>query len=148
MPKKEPTKPDPDEAAIRKLDAAWSKAATAKNMDQVMKFYATDGSVVWPDQPPAKGHKAIRASWEAILQAAPDMYLDFKPTHIEIAQGREMATDFGVVHFAPNAKPDDTANTAKYLVVWKREKGGWKVLYDCWNWNAPLEMVRAKKAGK
>jgi hypothetical protein len=57
-----------------------------------------------------------------------------------------MATDFGVVHFAPHAEPNDTANTAKYLVVWKREKGAWKVLYDCWNWNAPLEMVRASKA--
>jgi hypothetical protein len=57
-----------------------------------------------------------------------------------------MATDFGVVHFAPHPEPNDTANTAKYLVVWKREKDARKVLYDCWNWNAPLEMVRASKA--
>src|SRR6476620_8411870 len=75
---------DAEEAAIRDLDAKWSRAATAKNMDEVMKFYATDGSVVWPDQPPAKGHKEIRASWEAIFKAAPDMYLDFEPTHIEV----------------------------------------------------------------
>ena len=126
-----------EEAAIRALDAEWSKAATAKNMDHVMTFYATDGSVVWPDQPPAKGHARIRASWETIFKAAPDMYLDFKPTHIEIADGGDMASDFGVVHFAPHAKPDDLKNTAKYLVVWKREHGAWKVLYDSWNWNAP-----------
>jgi uncharacterized protein (TIGR02246 family) len=142
MPRK---KPDPDEAAIRALDTQWSKAATAKNVDHVMKFYATDGSVVWPDQPPAKGHAAIRASWKNIFKAAPDMYLDFRPTHIEIASGRDMASDFGVVHFAPGAKPNDTKNTAKYLVVWKRERGIWKVLYDCWNWNAPLVMERAAK---
>jgi uncharacterized protein (TIGR02246 family) len=129
-------KHDAEEAAIRALDAEWSKAATAKNMDHVMKFYATDGSVVWPDQPPAKGHAAIRASWEEIYKAAPDMYLDFEPTHIEIASGGEMASDFGLVHFAPGAKPDDRKNTAKYLVVWKREHGAWKVLYDSWNWNA------------
>ena len=38
-----------DEAAIRKLDAAWSKAVSAKSankIDEVVKFYATDGSVV------------------------------------------------------------------------------------------------------
>jgi uncharacterized protein (TIGR02246 family) len=128
---------DAEEAAIRALDAEWSKAATAKNLDHVMKFYATDGSVVWPDQPPAKGHAAIRASWEKIYKAAPDMYLDFKPTRIEIASGGDVASDFGVVHFAPHAKPDDRKNTAKYLVVWKREHGAWKVLYDSWNWNAP-----------
>jgi uncharacterized protein (TIGR02246 family) len=130
-------KHDAEEAAIRALDAEWSKAATAKNMDHVMKFYATDGSVVRPDQPPAKGHAAIRASWEAIFKAAPDMYLDFEPTHIEVASGGEMASDFGLVHFTPHAKPDDRKNTAKYLVVWKRERGAWKVLYDSWNWNAP-----------
>jgi uncharacterized protein (TIGR02246 family) len=130
-------KHDAEEAAIRALDAEWSKAATAKNMDHVMKFYAIDGSVVWPDQPPAKGHAAIRASWETIYNAEPDMYLDFKPTHIEIASGGDMASDFGVVHFAPHAKPGDRKNTAKYLVVWKREHGAWKVLYDSWNWNAP-----------
>jgi uncharacterized protein (TIGR02246 family) len=128
---------DAEEAAIRDLDAKWSKAATAKNMDEVMKFYATDGSVVWPDQPPAKGHKEIRASWEAIFKAAPDMYLDFEPTHIEVASGGEMASDFGLVHFAKGAKREDRKNTAKYLVVWKREHGAWKVFYDCWNWNAP-----------
>jgi uncharacterized protein (TIGR02246 family) len=129
-------KHDPDEAEIRALDAEWSKAATAKNVDHVMKFYASDGSVVWPDQPPAKGHAAIRASWEKVYKEAPEMYLDFKPTHIEIASGRDMASDFGEVHFAAGAKPDDIKKTAKYLVVWKREHGTWKVLYDSWNWNA------------
>jgi uncharacterized protein (TIGR02246 family) len=130
-------KHDPDEAEIRALDAEWGKAATAKNLDRVMKFYASDGSVVWPDQPPARGHAAIRASWEKAYRDAPDIYLDFKPTHIEVSSGRDLASDFGLVHFAAGAKPDDVKNTAKYLVVWKRENGAWKVFYDCWNWNAP-----------
>ena len=133
-------KHDPDEAEIRALDAEWSKAVSAKTankIDQVMKFYAKDGSVVWPDYPPAKGHAEIRAAWEKMYFEVPDMYLDFEPTHIEVSSGRDMASDFGLVHFAAGAKPDDVKNTAKYLVVWKREHGAWKVFYDCWNWNAP-----------
>jgi uncharacterized protein (TIGR02246 family) len=136
-------KPDPDKAAIRALDAEWSKAATANDFDRVVKFYAKDGSVVWPDQPIATGHKAIRASWKKAFNDAPGMYLDFKPTHIEISSGGDMASDFGLVHFAPNAKPGDTQNTAKYLVVWKREKGAWKVLYDSWNWNSMPVITRS-----
>ena len=131
-------KPDPDEAAIRALDAEWSKAATAataENVDPVVKFYATDGSVVWPNQKLAKGHAAIRARWKKMFKATPGLYVDFQPTHIEIGSGRDMASDFGVVHFKPNAKPNDTRNTAKYLVIWKRERGTWKVFYDSWNWN-------------
>ena len=60
-----------------------------------------------------------------------------RETANKISSGRDMASDFGLVHFAPDAKPDDVKNTAKYLVVWKRENGAWKVFYDCWNWNAP-----------
>jgi uncharacterized protein (TIGR02246 family) len=123
-----------DEAAIRKLDAEWSKAASEGKLARVMTFYAKDGSVVWPDQPFAKGHKAIRASWDAEFKDDAKLHLDFEPTHIEISG--DMASDFGLVHFAPGAKARDVKNTAKYLVVWKREKGTWKVLYDSWNWNA------------
>ena len=130
-------KHDSEEAEIRALDAEWSKAATAKKIDQVMKFYASDGSIVWPDYPPAKGHAAIRAAWDKLCGDVPDMYLDFEPTHIEVSSGGDMASDFGLVHFAPGAKPDDIESTAKYLVVWKREHGAWKVFYDCWNRNAP-----------
>jgi uncharacterized protein (TIGR02246 family) len=124
-----------DEQAIRKLDAEWAKAARDKDFGRVVSFYATDGSVVWPTGPAAKGHAAIRAEWEKAYKDLKDPYLDFKPTHIEVASGGDMAFDFGVVYFAPNPKPDDLENIAKYLVVWKREHGHWKVLYDCWNYN-------------
>src|SRR5262245_44364239 len=128
-----------DLQAIKELDKEWAKAAQAKDFDRVVSFYAKDGSVVWPGYKAAKGHAKIRANWEDAYKNIPNAYLDFKPTHVEIDKGGNMAVDFGVVYFAPDAKPDDTDNVAKYLVVWKREKGTWKVLYDCWNSNAPAK---------
>jgi uncharacterized protein (TIGR02246 family) len=133
-----------DVQAIRKLDAEWAKAARDKDFARVLSFYATDGSVVWPTGPAAKGHAAIRAEWEKAYKDLDDPYLDFKPTHIEVSSGGDMAVDFGVVYFAANPKPDDLENIAKYLVVWKREHGNWKVLYDCWNRNAPPEPTEAR----
>jgi uncharacterized protein (TIGR02246 family) len=135
-------KPHSDEAVIRALDAEWSKAARDKDVDRVMTFYATDGSVVWPENQAAKGHAAIRERWEAAYKATPDLYLEFKPTHIEIASGGDMASDFGAVHFAPHAKPDDAQNVGKYLVVWWRQHGTWKVLYDCYNMNGSNNPVK------
>jgi uncharacterized protein (TIGR02246 family) len=124
-----------EEAAIRKLDAEWSQAAQDKDLDRVITFYATDGSVVWPGDPAAKGQAGIRARWEAAYKSTPELYLRFEPTHIEISDSGDLASDFGVVYFAPNPKPDDTDNIAKYLVVWQKQNGTWKVLYDCWNTN-------------
>jgi hypothetical protein len=34
-----------------------------------------------------------------------------------------MACDFGLVHFAAGAKSEDIKSTAKYLVLWKLERG-------------------------
>jgi uncharacterized protein (TIGR02246 family) len=135
-----PKKRDPDEVAIRALDAEWSTAAKAHDIPRVVTFYAKDGSVVWPGQRVAKGHAAIRASWNKAM--GPDLYLEFKPTHIEIASGRDMAFDFGAVYFAPNVKPTNLDFVGKYLVVWKREKGTWKVLYDCYNMNGTNNPVK------
>jgi len=133
-------KRDPDEVAIRALDAEWSKAAKAHDIDRVITFYARDGSVVWPGQPVATGHRAIRASWNKAM--SPDLYLEFKPTHIEIASGRDMASDFGAVYFKAGVKPTNTEFVGKYLVVWKREKGAWKVLYDCYNMNGTNDPLK------
>jgi uncharacterized protein (TIGR02246 family) len=135
-------RPDTDEATIRALDAEWSKAAHAKDVERVISFYAKDGSVVWPENQAARGHAAIRARWEAAYESTPDLWLEFKPSHIEVASGRDMASDFGEVYFAPHAKPDDTQNVGKYLVVWKREQDTWKVLYDCYNMNGTFNPVK------
>jgi uncharacterized protein (TIGR02246 family) len=135
-----PKKTDPDEAAIRALDAEWSKAAKAHDIPRVVTFYAKDGSLVWPGQPVAKGHAAIRASWKKAM--GPDLYLEFKPTHIEISSGRDLASDFGEVYFKAGVKPTNLDFVGKYLVVWKREKGTWKVLYDCYNMNGTNNPVQ------
>ena len=43
------------------------------------------------------------------------------------------------VEFARVERVPKPGEIAKYLVVWKRENGEWKVLYDCWNSNRPAK---------
>ena len=47
-----------DEKKIRALDKQWGEAATRKDLDAVVAFYAPDGSLVWPDAPAVHGTKA------------------------------------------------------------------------------------------
>jgi ketosteroid isomerase-like protein len=131
-----------EEAAIRALDKEWSKVAHAKDIDRVIAFYATDATVLWPANPIARGHAQIRKVWQAAYQSTPDLYVEFHPTHIEISSGGDMACDFGVVCFAPHVKPDDIENVGKYLVVWQRQHGTWKVLCDSYNMNGTNSPVK------
>lgn len=125
-----------DEAAIRKLDEEWGKAASAKDLDAVVAFYASDGSLVWPGAPPAHGTDQIRANWKNMLKTTPGLHLRFIPERIVIADDGTLASDFGKVEFAHDLNEwMHVQETAKYLVVWKKVKDSWKVLYDSYNMN-------------
>ncbi|WP_421696452.1 YybH family protein [Aestuariivirga sp.] len=122
---------------IRKLDKQWGEAATAKNLEAVVGFYAKDGSLVWPGTPPVHGTAQIKAMWKTMLDSIDGLALEFTPETITFSQDGELATDYGIVRFTQNTNPyTTTVQIAKYLVVWKKVKGSWKVLYDSYNLNA------------
>lgn len=125
-----------DEAEIHKLDEAWGKAASAKKLDKVVDFYADDGSLVWPGAPAAHGTKQIRASWKTMLKTTPGLHLRFIPERIVVSDDGTLASDFGIVEFGHDTNEwVHVQETAKYVVVWKKVKGSWKVLYDSYNLN-------------
>jgi uncharacterized protein (TIGR02246 family) len=126
-----------DEALIRKLDDDWGKAASAKNLDAVVSFYAADGSLVWPGAPAAHGTDQIRANWQKMFKTIAGLHLHFIPERIVISDDGTLASDFGKVEFGHDSSEwVHVQETAKYVVVWKKVKDSWKVLYDSYNMNA------------
>lgn len=126
-----------DEKAIRERDVAWGKAASKKDLDAVVSFYCKDGSLAWTGQPAVHGQAAIRKDWAQMMKI-PGLSLEFTPERIVISESGDLASDFGVVKFGQEdpANYTFTTVTAKYLVVWRKEKGTWKVLYDSYNYNS------------
>lgn len=125
-----------DEQEIRKLDAAWGQAASRYDLDAVVGFYAQNGSVVWPGAPAAHGTAHIRAAWQQMFALYKGLTLDFTPERIDLAQGGQLAADFGKVAFGHDTPQGRVEETAKYVVVWKKVDNIWKVLYDCYNMNS------------
>lgn len=125
-----------DEAAIRRLDEEWGKAATAKNLDAVVDFYAPDGSLVWPGAPAVHGSAKIRANWKELMDTTPGLKLRFTAERIVISDDATLASDFGKVEFGHDVDGKLTMDVGKYVVVWRKEKGAWKVLYDSYNMNS------------
>jgi len=65
-----------DENAIRALDAAWSQAATAKDLDKTVSFYADDASMLPANAPIVSGKDAIHTAWSQFM-ALPGFSLSF-----------------------------------------------------------------------
>ncbi len=125
-----------DDAEIRRLDEEWGRAATAKDLDAVVGFYAADGSLVWPEQRAVHGPARIRANWKKMMHAYSGLKLRFTPERIVIANDATLASDFGKVDFSYDDGGKRVRQIAKYVVVWRKERGRWKVLYDSWNTNS------------
>jgi uncharacterized protein (TIGR02246 family) len=126
-----------EDEAIRKLDVEWGDSVSRKDFDAVVGFYAPDGSVVWPGLPAAYGTADIRASWSKMFEEYQGLGLKFTPERIDFSHDYDIAIDFGKVDFGYDTPKGRVEQIAKYVVVWKKVDGAWKVLYDCYNGNTP-----------
>ena len=120
-----------DEAAIRAASAAWSQAASAKDLDKVVSFYADD-ALVLPDKAPAiRGNENFRKDWAPLL-ALPGPGLSWQTSALEVARSGELAYETGKYNFVTtDKKGKPTDYKGKYLVIWKKQSdGSWKVAVD------------------
>src|SRR5438094_344367 len=58
-----------DEAAIRAADSSFSAVATAKNLDQVVGYYAADATLLPPNSPMLTSTDAIRKLFGDMMAA-------------------------------------------------------------------------------
>jgi ketosteroid isomerase-like protein len=134
-----------DKQALDRLNAEWGAAATRHDLDAVVGFYSAKGSLVWEGQKAVHGTRGIKRNWKEMFKTL--KWIRFTSQAIDVSG--DLASDFGKVEMVMmdgkgNPGPKQTA---KYLVVWRRERGTWKVLYDAYNDNGAPKSA-AKKAAK
>lgn len=123
-----------DEAAIRRAGAEWSQAASAKDVDKAVSFYADDASMLPYAAPIATGKEQIRQNWMQLM-AIPGANLIFASTKIVVAKAGDMAYDLGTFSMKANdAQGNATTTVGKYVVVWRKQPTGqWKAVADIFN---------------
>ena len=133
-PSEKPSDIQPVERIVGDLDAQWSKAAAAKNLEQTIAYYSDDAVVLPPNGPSATTKEAIRKLWQDLL-ASPGFALSWKPTRVEVSKSGDMAHVSGTYEFSINDASGKPFNDrGKYLEVWKKQAdGNWKCAADIWN---------------
>lgn len=120
-----------DEAAIRRLIDAWSRALEAKDLDGLVADYADD-AVMFDAIPPYKtvGKEAIRQAWASCLPYFPEK---FRSEHrdIVIHVSGDTAIMHGMHHFIPEQADDPIGrNWLRVTVGYRRIDGKWKSVHD------------------
>jgi uncharacterized protein (TIGR02246 family) len=131
-----------EEQRIRELGQQAMRAAQAKDAATYASFYADDAVSMGANQRAIRGRDAIRGM-VAEMFALPNLAFSFAPTKIEVAESGDIAYEIGTYRFAadmPSARLDDEG---KYLTVWRKVGGEWKIASDMSNSDRPVEQLAA-----
>jgi len=122
------------EQALRDLDAKWSKAASAKDVDQTVAFYSDNAVVLPPNETSATTKETIRSRWKALL-GSPGLVIRWQPTKVKVGKTGDMAWVSGTYQVTMNDSTGKPANDrGKYLEIWEKQTdGNWKCAADMWN---------------
>jgi len=121
-----------DVAAVKSVEAAWSKDAATKDADKFAGYYSDDASVLMPNAPIINGKENIKAAFKPML-ADPNFALTFESTHVEASKGGDLVYSVGTYAMTMSApKGKKTVNDkGKYLTVFKKQAdGSWKAVAD------------------
>lgn len=121
-----------DEQAVRDADAAWSKAAGAKDLDKTVSFYADDAIVLPPNEPAISSKDGIRNLWKGLLDSVTN--ISWQATRVEMAKSGDLAVLTGT--FQTTMK-DGSTDRGKYCEVWEKKAGTWKCGTDMFSSDLP-----------
>jgi uncharacterized protein (TIGR02246 family) len=117
--------------AVDRGDRAWLAAYAAHDSGKIAALYAPNAAAFPPGAARADGREAIRKVWQG--------YMDAGVTNVTLRTGEvevrgDLAYESG--EYALDAPGKDGKlghSVGKYVVVWKRGKGGWQLYRDIWN---------------
>jgi ketosteroid isomerase-like protein len=127
-----------DEAAIRKADEDWLKAAQTKQVDAWVAFYSDDAVVLPPNDKLANTKESIRKSISDLV-TVPGLSISWRLAKIEAARSGDLGYGYGTYEITMNdAKGKPTTDRGKILEVWRKQADGtWKCIVDTWNSDLP-----------
>lgn len=126
------------EDAVRKADQDWARVFGAKQLDASVDACASTARVLAPNAPVAVGHDQIHQLFAGFF-GLPDLKITWRPDQVHVADSGELAYTSGHYEMSftgPDGKP--IPDHGKYVTVWQKQGGAWKVIVDCFNSDEPL----------
>ena len=118
----------PDEQAIAEANAAWEAAFNAGDGAGMAALYTEDAMLLPPGGESVEGRAAIEAFWQSAIEEL-GVQAALKTSELEIHG--DMATEVG--SFVDTGADGAHVDHGKYVVLWKKVDGDWKLHRDIWN---------------
>ena len=126
-------------AAVETATKNFETAISAKDPVALGAVYATDAIIFPPNSEMVQGREAISAFWKSLMDAG--MTAKIEPAETE--SDGNLGVDTG--KFRILGSDGKEIDHGKYVVVWKKENGAWKIYRDIWNTSVPAPAAPESK---
>ncbi len=134
-----------DEAAIRALEAQFSKAFNAKDIDAIMKVYEPDDSLVVFDVVPPRqyvGAKAYRKDWENLFGTFKGP-VKFELSDLHVFAGGTIGYGYSIQHLSgTDTKGQPIDLTVRVTDGYRKVKGRWLIAHE--HVSVPVDLETGK----
>ena len=121
--------------ALLNTDRQFAKVSVEKGAAEAFRMYLTEHALQLPaGSNPIYGRESI---YQGMLDMPEGAVLEWEPQDGEVAQSGELGWTWGNYIFSyKDSKGETKKSYGKYLNVWKKQDGKWRVLIDMGN-NSP-----------
>lgn len=128
--KSKPSSSDQIRKAIEAANQRFVKALSDGEAATIADLYSVDARVLPPNSPMVQGSQKIREFWQTVINMGAKLSLSTSTVAIHGDIAHEVGTYEMVL-------PGNARDSGKYVVIWKRRKGVWKLALDIWNSDMP-----------
>ena len=118
---------DSAKKTIDDQNAAFQKAFETSDSVGLANLYTSDGKMMMPGAPSIVGRPAITSTIAMFMK----MNIKRQAKTIDVWGNDEMIAEEGTASLSD--QKGSVLDQAKYLVIWKKEDGQWKIFRDMWN---------------
>jgi ketosteroid isomerase-like protein len=126
--------------AIQSNEDQWTVALQKRDAEKIVGFYATEAVSMRSNQPIYIGLNAIRNGIQSMLADTTLLFNTYtgKLDAIEVSVAGDMAYSYGHDEIMVKTKDGLVKDEGKWVDVWKKLNGQWRVIVSCGNSNKPL----------
>lgn len=120
-----------DIAIILKNTEAFSQYYVSGDYENLANSYTTDGKIFPGNSDIIEGRTAIKKHW-ILPEGVKTLRHKVSPKEITVID--ETAYDYGYYEGdSQNVNGEKSTFKGKYVIVWKKVEGDWKIYLDIWN---------------
>lgn len=116
---------------ILELERINSELLSKGDVDQMMEYMAEDVKLLNPGEKLLVGNHHEKEGLEAARDTE-GLEMSFEPTGAEISSSGDMGFAYGEISMK---LPDGSRQTEKYVTIWRKNQGKWKVVLQARNTN-------------